>query len=70
MTHAEKVVIIFGVEHVVLTLQWSLTAFVPAAPYWVRRSLRREKHLNKERTQYQYATELKMKKIEESSSKF
>ena len=62
VTHAEKVVIIFGFEHVVLCLQWVLTALVPDAPFWVRRSIRREKHLSKERLQEQFAEELRNKK--------
>ena len=62
VTHAEKVVIIFGMEHCILTMQWVLTALVPSAPFWVRRSIQREKHLSKERIQKQFATDFKKNK--------
>jgi hypothetical protein len=61
VTHAEKVVIIFGFEHCILMLQFVLTEFVPDAPFWVRNSIKREKHLSKERLHKQFAAELQEK---------
>jgi hypothetical protein len=62
VTHAEKVVIIFGFEHCVLMVQWVVMTFVPDAPFWVRNSIRREKHLSKERLHNQFAMELQQEK--------
>ena len=63
VTNSEKVVIIFGFEHVILLLQWILTTLVPDAPFWVRNSIKREKHLSKERLHEKYADDLICKKL-------
>ena len=62
VTNAEKVVIIFAFEHAVLVVQSLVVAVSPREPAWVRRSIRREKHLSKERRRKLFAAQLRRKK--------
>jgi hypothetical protein len=62
VTDAEKVVIIFAFEHAVLVVQSLVVAVSPREPGWVRRSIRREKFLSKERRRKLFAAQLRKKK--------
>ena len=62
VTDAEKVVIIFAFEHAVLVVQSLVIAVSPREPAWVRRSIRREKFLSKERRRKLFAAQLMRKK--------
>ena len=62
VTDAEKVVIIFAFEHAVLVIQSIVVAVSPREPAWVRRSIKRENFLSKERRRKLIAEQLRQKR--------